>query len=239
MKLFVLAILGLHMEIGYSHSVRGGGENELGSRRQLKGRSKNAGPKYMEGKEMGRERGGMKAKKGMGEKKEKGKKEVKSKKKNAKKMMSQKKGKKGGQVCPAETPLSGVACSTEDLFCEYGEESCCGETFASIEVRLVGSCFNQQIACKLLCSKNQVCLTLLLLACCLILCSFKCTCFFGSFICLFTDACLDPTCPNTCPIENPLDMAPNPVPCFPAGFSCDYGEETCCGETFASVTVSC
>ena len=87
---------------------------------------------------MMKKRKGKKDKGMIGKRKMKGKKGKKMGDKMSKKM-SKKMGKKdndeGGNDpdCPEELPSTGDLC-VGDLFCVYGEESCCGETFASYGV---------------------------------------------------------------------------------------------------------
>ena len=83
--------------------------------------------------------------------------------------------------------------------------------------------------------------------CCLVICCCcflwsQCTCNDGVFGCLNTDACLSPPCnvnPSSCPLVSPLEPG-QPTECTGDDdmVQCFYGEETCCNETFASVTVS-
>ena len=130
------------------------------------------------------------------------------------------------EECPSEIPNFGDICAFEGK-CDYGTESCCGKTFTEITC----NCLNGTAEC-------------FHLDACLGGCG---ECFFISVICpdgteLSPDPdnnCGIPDCPpiaidTSCPLERPnaLDY------CTFEG-DCDYGEESCCGNTFPSIRCKC
>ena len=113
----------------------------------------------------------------------------------------------GGTPCPG-TPSSGDPC-TGSGSCEYGTESCCGNTFPST----------------------------------------VCQCQNGQYACYATDACLLPQCPdggdndggggggdaNMCPSTQPTSG----VTSCSGSERCEYGTESCCGNTHPSLVCEC
>jgi hypothetical protein len=105
--------------------------------------------------------------------------------------------------CPSAAPLSDNRCGTEGQRCDYGSETCCGQTYPSM----------------------------------------VCTCEGGGFRCSYTDACLIPpgycndggTDASNCPPKEPLDDNS----CGSEGLRCEYGSETCCGQTYPSMVCTC
>lgn len=158
--------------------------------------------------------------------------------------------------CPKKSPLdsNGNAKCSDGLTCTYGEESCCGETFDS----LVCDCFDGEWACRntdacfrpacLRCPVDEpvagdMCTTDPRTTCAYgqesccgeTFDSFLCDCVDGEWICLFTDACLEPLCLR-CPIDQP---DPGDSCTVDPRETCAYGTESCCGETFDSLLCEC
>ncbi len=47
----------------------------------------------------------------------------------------------GGSPCPSEAEVMGASCSSVDLVCEYGTQTCCGQTFPSMRCACDGTGF--------------------------------------------------------------------------------------------------
>lgn len=116
-----------------------------------------------------------------------------------------------GSDCGALNPSPGGACSDDGLRCEIGQECCCGQCYPSM----------------------------------------VCQCGEGSWGCYATDACLGASlsCPDGG--QSPIDSGTSTstscprfeevfdATCDSPSLICEYGEESCCGETYPSTHCMC
>merc|ERR1712228_706675 len=109
-------------------------------------------------------------------------------------------GDSSGNCVVGKCPSDSFGQCNYDGICEYGEETCCGETFASMQ----------------------------------------CECMDGQSLCRYTEACRGRDCDNDDDDDDNEDKCPfdmNDKRDYKG--TCEYGTETCCGETFASMECQC
>jgi len=75
--------------------------------------------------------------------------------------------------------------------------------------------------------------------------AFTCTCSGGSLGCMYTDACLIPSCPGDAGVSNDAgsEACPATEPigesCSTDGLQCNYGQECCCGQCYNAIECTC
>ena len=126
--------------------------------------------------------------------------------------------------CPSDQPVPGGACSGDAAECRYGQECCCGACYPS----------------------------------------FSCSCVSGQWACFNTDACLGAAqCPDAGVMDSgtstitrtdggmldagtsttaapcPSEAAVIGASCSSTGQICEYGLESCCGQSFPALHCMC
>ena len=159
--------------------------------------------------------------------------------------------------CPKKSPLGNPKVPTRcvgDKTCEYGTETCCGETFPSVVVSIRVTCvslllllparsfyslwfglvwFGLPVATQD--TDSQVVLFVFLPVC-------QCKCVNGNYTCRKTHACRRRECEpiketRMCPDYNPLETGEEFV--CTSDLKCTYGEVSCCGGTITGPAVEC